>query len=252
MKIAVLGNSHIASLKLAWEKLKPNYPDFELVFFGARGRDLFHLRVNSARLVPTKAKTEEQIVFTSGGLHWLDTQAFDAFLVYGPYHVEGFLAFTDAFKVGNFANDGRRTLSLAAFAQLCHDRLQDSLLFQLVTQTRSVCNAPIFVAPAPFPGENCLDDAASKWRNFIANDSALMQAAYYTGLNRVFAPLKATFLPQPETTIMNGLFSHRQYAEGAMRLTEGLSTRHPSDNYWHLNQAYGEIFLTEAFFPKFL
>jgi hypothetical protein len=253
MKIAVLGNSHIASLKLAWEKLKLNYPNLELVFFGARGRDLLHLKVENARLIPTRAKTEEQILFTSGGLHCLDTQAFDAFLVYGPYHVEGFLAFTDTFKVGNFADSKRRTLSLSCFAQLCHDRLQESLLFQLVAQTRSAnAAAPIFVAPAPFPGDNCLDEAASKWRVFASGDCASMQAGYYEGLRSVFSPFNAEFLPQPEHTIINSLFSKRNYAKGSVRLTAGLATQHPSDNYWHMNQAYGEIFLTEAFSPKLL
>ena len=32
MKIAVIGNSHLSALKLAWDEIKQDYPDKELVF----------------------------------------------------------------------------------------------------------------------------------------------------------------------------------------------------------------------------
>ena len=51
MKICVLGNSHIASLKNGWDRVGQKYPDIELVFFGARGAGLDGLELDGKALV---------------------------------------------------------------------------------------------------------------------------------------------------------------------------------------------------------
>jgi hypothetical protein len=184
--------------------------------------------------------------FTSGGSTLIDPNAFDALLLYGlACDVRLFFLPLDSHRVGNFA-DPRKAMSLSCFTQICEDRIQHNLLFKLASLVCQVSEKPLFMAPSPFPSRSCVDDPSGQWDLLAANYSMLIQRGYYDAMRRAFQSLDSVFLPQPDETVIDFLFSKTQFSQGSIRLTEGLSSTHPDNDYLHMNKAYGAIFLSRA------
>jgi hypothetical protein len=82
-RICVLGNSHVASLKLGWDSLKTQYPNVDITFFANRQRRMEALQVEKGKLVPDNEALKTAIAYTSNGLTSIDSRKFDLYLLYG-------------------------------------------------------------------------------------------------------------------------------------------------------------------------
>lgn len=247
MKIAIVGNSHLAALKLGWAELARAYPSVELVFFGARSTAMKHLTVQGRRLVSTDDDTRQDLRFTSNGLEAIVPDDFDALLVYGlALDVHVFSQVLTRHALYDRADDVRRTVSLSCFTEICENRARRCLLHKIATQIRSISAVPLFVSPSPFPSRNCAVVDQTKWQVLVDNHSPLLHQGYYDGIRRLCGPLSAVFAPQPGDTVVDSIFTDAQFSQGSVRLTEGLALRHSADDVIHMNQAYGRLFLTEA------
>jgi len=247
MRICVIGNSHLAALKQAWDQLTFDYREIELVFFGARASAMTHLEVQNGCLVPTNEETRQDIYFTSGGQSLIDINGFDAVLLYGlacDTHI--FSPALATHRVGNIADTTRKIMSLSCFTRICEDRVRRSLMFKIASLVRSVSGVPIFISPSPFPSRSCVEDTSGKWNILAANYCQPIQQGYYDGINRAFQSFEGIFLPQPGDTVTDFLFTKTQFSKGSIRLIEGLSSAHPDDDYNHMNKDYGNAFLIHA------
>lgn len=247
MRICIIGNSHLAALKLAWQQLSPEHQAMEVVFFGARAAAMAHLAIQNNCLVPTNPETEHDMRFTSGGQHTIDLSGFDAVWLYGlACDVNLFIPTLTTHQIGRFTDTDRNFLSRACFTQLCGDRLQRGLLYKLTRLVRQISDLPLYVSPSPFPSQDCVHEPSGKWNALSTNDGSVIQSGYYDGIRTALHDYNTVFIPQPNDSIVNFLFTDAKYTKDSVRLTEGLSTKHAHDDYAHMNQAYGVLFLQHA------
>ncbi|MBB1248192.1 hypothetical protein [Rhizobium sp. G21] len=228
MKIAIIGNSHIAALKMAWTEVSTEYGKHNITFFGHRGNRIANLVLQDGMLVAEERSLRRGLKFTSGGIGRIDLKAFDAFVVHG-IGVEPFYLPPDQF----FSN-GFRT-------QAAHDVMDKAPAMKLIQSIRSVSDRPVFVGHVPLA-------VASE----ISGDQS--PDAFFNGMkfaeDTVFSKLKARLVLQPPETIVNGRNTDPIYKQGSTSLAVGDAwdnTPHRTIDRFHMNGEYGKRWLG-AFF----
>lgn len=230
MKICVIGNSHVGSLKRAWDKNSTNHPEVEMTFFAQRANGMAALKVRGKHLVPSTDALASAIKFTSGGLNHIVPADYDAFLIYGLRAKPNF-------------DGGEHFFSRQAKQQAIADLTLDKLSLKILKMVRQLSAAPIYVGHDPL-------NAASSTRP----DASL--TPYQSGIARlnelVYGPLGAEMLMQPSSTIVNGKNTEASYSKDSQRLAIGCGNNdatHPEGEDKHMNVAFGEIWLA-AFFER--
>jgi len=67
MKLCIIGNSHLAAIKLGWDQVGAEFPWLQPQFFGARADALLDLHAEGGRLVPATPDLAAKIAYVSGG-----------------------------------------------------------------------------------------------------------------------------------------------------------------------------------------
>lgn len=226
--ICLIGNSHVAGFKLAWDKVRRKYPDVKITFFAERRDGLSELEVKDGMLVPATDHLREILEHTSGGLGNIDPRAYDVILLVGF-----FWAYPKA--------DG--FFSHAAARQALLDSFDDDYPgFDVIRKIRSITNIPIFMAHQPLlklVGKPVNGVSVEPYRRLVKfiNETLFEK---YGG---------ATLLEQPEETIANGFNTRAEFSTGAMRLDIGKwrskEAVHPENERTHMNGRFGEICFAE-------
>jgi len=248
MKICVMGNSHLAALKLAWDELVTDYNQVELVFFGARANAMTHLKEENGCLVPTNDRTKQDILFTSNGLELVDFTYFDAVLLYGlACDVRIFSSTLQNHKIDKNADSSRQFMTRDCFSKVCQDGAEHSLLFKMATMVRRLTDLPLIVSSSPFPSRACVDDASHNWDFLVNDDSEMIRQGYDDGIQRAFRVFQAKVIPQPERTVTDNIFTKTHYSNASVRLIEGFTFVHPENDHAHMNKDYGVEYLKDIF-----
>jgi hypothetical protein len=229
MRLAILGNSHLGSLKRAWDKISSEFPSLEIVFFGARGNTLENMRSQGRKLVPTTPEAVAALKFTSGGRSEIDLDGYDAVLIYGCSAQPFFTP--------------KRNYSKQAIFRTMSD-LSSGFHFRLLQMARSAAaDLPIYLGHDPLL-------AAEPSPQGQGNDAYLDGMAL---LNQtILEPVGARMIGQPLDTIVNGNRTHIKYARGSKRLAIGDHVDdelHPERDIFHMNDEFGELWL-RAFFAQ--
>jgi len=230
-KVCILGNSHAACLKLAWDEARSTYGNVSLTFFADRRAGLMGLQPKDGLLVPDSDQLRATIEHTSGGLGVVDVQSFDAILLVGLQVI----AYPHA--EGHFSS--------AAIRQWLLDHTPRTGAFNLARKIRKISRIPVFVAHQPL---ECVDAVEAEMDLLPYRSSVRFMN------ERLFKPLDACVLEQPEQTITNGFYTKRAYSSDAKRLDVGDETSNetlpPSDRR-HMNATFGSVVLS-AHLPKIL
>jgi len=229
MRICVLGNSHIATLKQAWD-IRP-HKAHSLTFFGAVRDTLLGLRVRKGLLIPDNDALADSLAFTSGGLRRIDPAQYDAFLVFG-------LCRKVHRQVENFAPG----LSSAVLEQTLGDYWQARNLYRMAKRLARISKKPVYLGHSPL--------------EIRSPEMAVDQGdypAFISASNRlVFAPVNAELLPQPPATVLGGLATPARFGIGSTRLADGRprpNAQHPEGERCHMNADFGALWLG-AFFDR--
>lgn len=249
MKICVIGNSHLAAFKLAWDDLADTYHNkAEMIFFGSPGKSL-EVAIESGYLVPTTEKVKKDFHNTSGGLTKIDFADFDAVLLVGLGC--SIWCLSEAFGTHrvydapfSIKDTTYKTISAACIAQICVDQMKNTAMFQIASLIRSTSKIPIFIIPTPFYSETCKNN----WKeSFLAlNACRTVQTSYHTAISQLCQSFVATFIPQPDSTITDFLFTKENLSKGSVYLDRSLKRLHRETDYTHMNQEYGKEVLTFA------
>lgn len=222
MKICVIGNSHIASLKLGWDSIAGEFPGLELTFFGARGYRMEQLQRQGAKLVPQTKALQGFLSHTSGGLAEINLPKYHACLVYGLF-----------LRLPKMAPH----LSEAVKSCVAADALQASVSYETLGKIRAASPIPVFVGHDPltcFKGET---------RPTIPYRAALAYLRNAVDLANV------QILEQPKHTLEQDRFTRSSYLTGAIKLEQQEASPmedQPSDNMGHMNGDFGAAFLRAA------
>ncbi|ODN68502.1 hypothetical protein [Methylobrevis pamukkalensis] len=224
MKIAVLGNSHIAALKQGWTALAARCEGVDITFFGQQRDGLKNLELSEGRLVATNPVLLESLRFTSGGHSFIELAAYDIILLHGM-------------ALMGHAIAPRQHFSRKALKAAFQEGVKDQLSYKLLMLIRSATDKRIYLGHEPLKA-----DIRRKGGQATRGYEAWIAAA-----NREFyEPLNAEFLSQPLKTVVNGSATNMTYSKGSKRLAtqEGMGEpAHPPKDLRHMNDEFGRLWM---------
>jgi hypothetical protein len=234
MKICIIGNSHVAALKLAWVNHfdKRCKKDNDITFFASPGNSLRSLKLENNKLIPDSEQLKKNLRATSGGKSFIELASYDVFLLYG-------LATQPYYNHGLFYSKALMDDWLAEYRAA-------SLPIKILEMMPAGLCKKIYLGHNPMPSE-ILESKA----NLVDCKSY----AYELGLSfinkTVFNLYAAELLPQPPSTIAaSGRNTIFEYNKGSRRLEMG-NTRsnrlYPTGDRLHMNDKFGKIWLEEFF-----
>lgn len=226
MKICALGNSHVGSLKRAWDAIKGEYREQEITFFAHRSDGLEGLIAHDGKLIPNNEKLATALEFTSGGKKDIDPNEYDVFAIYG------------AGVNINVVKDNQFYSSAVVESSL-NDLVTNTLSFNLLKRLRTLTMKPVFIGHLPLvlAMKVSADTGPS---DYIARVELINKVIY--------RPLKAELVRQPLSTIVDGNSTHPDFSKGSRALAIGDSgdnVYHPESDNDHMNDKFGEIWLRE-------
>ena len=228
IRLCILGNSHTASLKLAWDIIADQHPDIDIVFFANRGTTMEALQVEGNMLVPDNEALKTAIAYTSGGLTSIDIQQFDVCLLYG-------LDLKPYFSPKSFFSE-----SLLKEAMLSH--VSSSISWELLQKIRMISDCTVFLGHTP------LNAAASTTNE--RGDISTYQMGIKLLNQSVFKKYNASVIEQPLDTIVNSSKTMLKYSIGSTRLDIGdemSNELHPTNDSMHMNAQFGILYLNDFF-----
>ncbi|TVU91625.1 hypothetical protein [Vreelandella titanicae] len=236
-KICILGNSHVGSLKRAWDELKQSSvgKDFEITFFAERGDLLKSLTANNKMLVTDNMRVKQSLEFTSGGFSHVNTNEYDIFLIYGSQLLP-FWLYDDAFY------------SLEFIERSIQEHLEGSQAEHLLTELRKATNKEIFLGHDPMLTQK------SSCAQYTVNN-------YNVGMEKLNSYLAKNYnakaIKQSEITLENKNICKTDiaYLKNSRRLAIGFNNDneiHPKDDLQHMNDDFGSIWISNFFEKLYL
>ena len=226
MKICVMGNSHVGSLKRGWDEIKADYGGHHVTFFAHRSDGLEGLIVQDGKLIPTNEKLATALEFTSGGRKDIDPEEYDVFVIYGAGLNIGFKK-DDVFY------------SRAVVECSLNDLVSNTLSFTLLKRLRRLTGKPAFLGHLPLVPAGTIS-AETTPSDYLARVDLINEV--------VFRSLNAELVRQPLSTIVNGSNTHPDFSKGSKALAIGDSgddVFHPESDSDHMNDQFGQIWLRD-------
>lgn len=186
MRLCVIGNSHAAGLKRAWDGLAAQFPAVELIFFVAPGKRIADLALQGSRLIPATDDLRERLILSSGGRSDVVLADYHGFLLYGLFGLP---------QIDRRLSSQLREIILIRAA----NRIAALPLARILRG-----NARLFLGPAPIPAP---EDPASVLQN-------LPHAALLDEITRRLPRPGPRLLAQPVETLCNGITTDPAYLHG--------------------------------------
>jgi hypothetical protein len=215
MNICILGNSHSACLKNAWEELSLKFIDHHITFFVAPSNALESINLLNGELIPVSAKLEETLRITSG-CAVVNLEFYDLFVICGlglsikpiPLNLSWSAGFTQA---------------------VIQDWYLKTLNIRLCKIIRRATLRPIIILPNP-------QRATLK--------STIPKVSYTDALKPLIQLLNienVSVFPQPNQTLLYNWYTQMEYTINSKRLIN--NQPHPDSDVSHMNSAFGKIWL---------
>lgn len=232
MKICLIGNSHIACVKKAWDSLSSNYHSDSITFFGSHADTLLNTKGKNNKLIPTNEQVQNSFKITSNGHTEIDFTLFDICLIHGILPpLRGWYNLSEDFKKNiTYSQD---------FINLCIKNY-NPIIKHLINEITSCTTIPTLFTPKPNP-------AIPKSTKLISNEDFMYTCQFMTsGFNN----LGLHYLPQPEETLLNFSSTKNEYNKNGLglgRVPTKEAKLAPPENNRHMNQLYGEVYLKNIF-----
>jgi hypothetical protein len=245
-KVACLGNSHLAALKLGWEKIKVNYPQAECVFFGAHARadgrgGLADLVVEGDSLCAIDQGLKDNLSWTSGGRTSIRPAEFDAIVLCAlGLNVLKITDLIYQYAPERYKMIGARYLiSDDFYLEAIDSILKSTGAYDLVGKILKIENsAKIFVIPQPMVAQEAERKGTIWYRLMRFELDTLLAKDFSECINRLFRG-KASIVEQPSSTLYNGILTRSEFSRGSVRLLPGFSHKHDETDHVHMNETYG-------------
>jgi hypothetical protein len=246
-RVCVIGNSHIAALKLGWDVIEYGYPQIDLTFFGSPRKNLRDLRVENGALVAGSEKTLKHLQSTSKGQSEIIAEKFDVFLIvamdFGVRRLEDVYRHYRSEEHKNMKGT-KHYVSNACFSLAAKGLLRATLAFEIASKLKQLTDNPVMFVPQPFPSADISGDAL--WEDMIHYGDDVLLARTFRKIASELSANGEPVIQQPEGTKSGEMFTRPELSKGSRRLTMNFDVEHPDDDYWHMNHDYGAAVLRNA------
>jgi hypothetical protein len=239
MKIALIGNSHLAALKLGWPSPSPH----EATFFSSPSGSLRSLKVQDDFIFSDDEKTAKFLALSSNGVKHIAPREYDyIFLVGNGTGAQRFVALQRKCRTFDNKKSALPLVSRAVWNEASKSATSHGYVQRIITMIRSVSNVPILVIPDPMPSEritSCPNEGYI-WAGELGVEAAAKARMQINGL--VCDGIDA--LSQPEVTLAAPHLTKSSFSDESRKLES--DRFHPEDEYFHMNHLYGQIVANEA------
>lgn len=243
--VCVIGNSHVAALKLAWTKRALKVCDgLGLTFFSAQNHMLSGIRLKGRALVPVREELAEKLRFTSDGLGRIDLDRYDAFVVVASgfgIDVPKILRRCGTVAHRRFA-PVETLVSAACFDAVLEQTVAESCAIMLIDMIRRVSRAPVVLVAAPFMSERLVEDELEFRTDDPAPLGAFVEHAKKIA-ERVAAARQCEPIWQDESTVALPGFTRKAFNRNPVRFTMRTNWM-PAFDDKHGNEDYGHLAMT--------
>lgn len=222
MKLCIIGNSHLAAIKLGWDQVGAEFPWLQPQFFGARADALLDLHAEGGRLVPATPDLAAKIAYVSGGDGSIDPAGFDAALLVGMNYIP------------TMPEDARLSQAVrAAAARAAYDATLSGHVFAQLR--KAAPDLPVHVMPNPLRRRAAGAEPAA---------ATVPYAVRLEDFRRGLGAGPVHVAGQPPETIVDELYTADVHGLGAVALDEGRGARSKAEtDLSHMNGDYGALFL---------
>jgi len=237
--VCLIGNSHVANLKLAWPFVEAEFPGVRTVFFASDGTTM-ELDVVSGKLAARADYVRERMATTSGTSGDIEP-IYDAYVVCGLTLSSMRTINTYSATMQRLRAAGRATSASADdIAHGMAPQVVGSLAFDIASKLRRLTCAPIFVIATPLTAYERHPDM---WRRFETRGVVdLLADAFSRACHNAAREIDAVFVPQPAETVgPNRLTTRPRFYR--LPVTEAAVER---ANHAHMNAAFGIIVLRDV------
>lgn len=249
-RIVIIGNSHVAALKVGWDEIAAEHPDLDVDFFTAPGRWFRRFRLSEGLrfgLTPEQVAQPDAILDPSGRA-FIELSEADC-VVWAGYHWP-YDAVADL--LCEYDVDGlRETKASQILSRPAFDAFCASIAEPLVPppEWRDWRKPQLIVLPAPLRSEDCLKNRSGRFRRFhvLAGKSAGAREAFlafWDDLAAVLARHGIGLVTQPPETMLPSGLTELRFTRGARRI---LVPDAESEDVTHMNGEYGKLQLRAIF-----
>lgn len=234
--ICVLGNSHLAAVKLGWTRIGEATRGLEPTFLGCRGDWLGELSIDGNRLVASKSLAPKMALFSAGQTE-IEVDAYDAFIFVGMrLRFQPIAEMYSSHRLPAHAGPKHHLISPQALRATISDTLRSSSAYNVASKLRRISTVPLFLVPEPLPSLNItgIPRLAASWTDKCLPD---LYDVYVQALSSLAADFRAELVMQPAHTVVDACFTQHCYCEGSTRLD--CNTKHPKGDQFHMNEEYG-------------
>lgn len=251
-KICMIGNSHVAAMRLAWDKVAADYPMVDAHIYGSHARNLVTVQADAQKQLrfdgpsPWSFRAGEE----PGRVRSIPLDGCVAVVIvgcdFGPACV------FRTYKRYHFAGlKGRRKQALTRdyFKRAVAAAVDESAAGVLAKAIRTVVDAPVLLVPAPLPAESGFADhdkvKMEPYRAAQEADDGQGLLEIYDELCDDLGPRGLYVIRQPEVTKASPLSSLQRYSDNSARLRVGDDALHSENDYFHMNEEYGSLVWAE-------
>ncbi|WP_027967616.1 hypothetical protein [Halomonas halocynthiae] len=225
MNICVIGSSHVAALKAAWDNEAAAWP-VRMTFFAAPGGIASKVKSSEGIICSTDNRLKEFWKKTSGGEEKVNLRRYDALVIVG-------LQFSFPLLRAGLSRQVREVLISDVF---CFSKT-----FSFISMVRKSFSGPIVVCPRPLYPEG---SKAATREDLVESFDDTLEALEEEG-----SGLQILFTPPPLKALSTDRrFTRPEYLSGAPSLKGGeFNADKDFDREAHANEAYGSLVLREIF-----
>lgn len=241
IRVCVIGDSHLAALKLGWDAIRDDFPDVELYFFGAPADHMENLVVAEAHLSAGSDMLRKFLVKTSGGFATVDN-AYSTYLICGlRFGIAKIQRLCTEYRAEGHIRDDRAPISDPCFFKCVAAGLRDTFAVRTFLKLRKITDAPVTIMHMPMPSDQDTDSALA--RVSASADGVLIRQSFLAASQQLARELGFTLAVQPQNTLSGPLRTKAIYSLGSMKLVRGLTEPHQPEDYGHMNGEFGSLVL---------
>lgn len=259
-RLGIIGNSYTGALKVAWDSVAADYPDWTLEFFASPFLNVDNYLLRDGALIALDEVDRYRFSLGAHGAESVVLADFDALAVVGfDFSIPGLARRFATHRPYDLATPGMQLISKSCLEATVLAAVQRTAGLKMARLLRSATRVPLIVIGAPLCSAGIFsvsDELLAEWQNspqkkFVkiarlyedltnAPLQCMLYAAWRTAWKSIEAQEPLSFLPQPEETIVDGCYT----AEHFSREPVGMGGhRKPTSDMFHMNGDFGKPYI---------